>query len=76
MKKFFENYKISNFQFLALKHYFRCTSNEESARQTLEVFRRIKDKKDAALLGGGVKRIDSQHKKVNYLIICKKYSKL
>lgn len=40
------------------------SANEESAQHTLEVRRKIKVKKDQALLGGGLKRIDAQHKKV------------
>ena len=40
------------------------SANEESAQHTLEVRRKIKVKREQALLGGGHKRIDSQHKRV------------
>lgn len=40
-----------------------------SAQQTLSVRKRIEDMKNAALVGGGQKRIDKQHEKVNQGII-------
>lgn len=36
-----------------------------SATHTLKIAERIKQKRNEALLGGGQKRIDTQHKKVS-----------
>ncbi|ESN93703.1 hypothetical protein HELRODRAFT_186069 [Helobdella robusta] len=40
-----------------------ASANEESARLTLEVRKKINEKKSKALQGGGQKRIESQHKR-------------
>lgn len=42
----------------------RLKSCSNSAAHTLKVAERIKIKREEALLGGGQKRIDQQHKKV------------
>ena len=59
---------------LILKRY--C-SGVQGAEHTLRVKKRIEEKRAQALLGGGQKRIDAQHKKVifvqtrNRLLRCK-----
>ena len=45
---------------------FRFARNySSSAKQTLAVRERLANKRHQALLGGGQKRIEAQHKKVN-----------
>lgn len=41
-----------------------CSIRHSSYLQTVEVKQNIEHKRESALLGGGQKRIDAQHKKV------------
>ena len=47
-----------------------CTVVAGSTQHTLSVRKRIERTREAALLGGGLKRIDKQHKKVSTSISC------
>lgn len=47
------------------KSSIRCAS---SIAHTVKVQHQIEEKKRTALLGGGLKRIESQHNRVSYLI--------
>ena len=47
----------------------RPDSTMASVGQTLDVKQRIEDTRKKALLGGGQRRIDVQHKKVKILVI-------
>lgn len=50
-----------------MKHVFRQhLKNNSTAAHTLRIAERIKVKREEALLGGGQKRIDQQHKKVGW----------
>lgn len=49
--------------------------NYTSAVHTFKVADQIKKRRETALLGGGQKRIDAQHKKVCDFILCKKSDK-
>ena len=46
-----------------IDHQFRYCSSLEGAQHTLRVKKQIEQKRAQALLGGGQKRIDAQHKK-------------
>lgn len=48
------------------KSSVRCVS---SIAHTVKVQHQIEDKKRTALLGGGVKRIEAQHKRVSFKMI-------
>lgn len=55
---------LSNFSKSLIRRGY-CIGASASARQTLAVQQRIQEKKVDALLGGGQRRIDNQHKKVS-----------
>merc|ERR1719347_2349230 len=49
--------------FLSIANQYRYCSGIQGAEHTLRVKKRIEEKRAQALLGGGQKRIDAQHKK-------------
>ena len=54
---------VLRYQYICLLLQRAC-SGIQGAQQTLRVRKRIEEKRSQALLGGGQKRIDAQHKKV------------
>ena len=60
---FHDKYDVLRYQYVRLLLQRAC-SGIQGAQQTLRVRKRIEEKSSQALLGGGQKRIDAQHKKV------------
>lgn len=54
--------KVNNKHF---KQLFQQIKHNSTAAHTLKIAERIKVKREEALLGGGQKRIEQQHKKVS-----------
>lgn len=59
--KLLNNLLFSARNYIIFSHHLRFNN---TAATTLKVAERIKVKREEALLGGGQKRIDQQHKKV------------